>query len=126
MSERLAASPLDLSYESAKNLTPVPRLVQLILQQAVLDGADRIEFRLESETSQTGFQVTVRSGAAQSKLPPSPGTLFSPCMVVLCNHAAVPYYAKGSVKGTISTANPRTTWTLESDDLQQRILLSKT
>ena len=127
MSEHPNTSPIDLGYEKADSLAPVPRLVQLILQQAVLDGADRIEFRLACEG--TGFQVTVRTGASESKLSPSPGSLFSPCMVVLCNHASdasVPYYAKGRVNGTIRTVNPASEWMLESDDLDQRLSLSKT
>jgi hypothetical protein len=119
-------SPMDLGYEKARSLPPVPRLVQLILHQAVLDGADRIEFRLASESSEAGFQVTVRVGANESKLPPSAGSLFAPCMVVLCNHASVPYYAKGRVTGKLRTVNPASEWTLDSDDLQQQLSLSKT
>src|SRR5437764_612042 len=125
MPELLKAGPMDLGYGKAMNLPPVPMLVHLILQQAVLDGADRIEFRLANESFVTGFQVTVRTGLSETQLPPSPGSLFSPCMVVLCNHAAVPYYAKGRVRGTIRTENPTSQWTLESDDLQQQIFLSK-
>ncbi len=126
MSERLDANPFDLGYESAKNLAPVARLIRLILQQAVLDEAHQIEFWLEDESSETGFQVAVRTGSGESRLAPSSGTLFSPCIVVLCNYAAVPYYTKGHVTGTIKTINPTSRWTLESDDLHQRILLSKT
>jgi hypothetical protein len=92
----------------------------------VLDGADRIEFCLADEASETGFQVTVRVKATEHKLAPFPGSLFSPCNVVLCNHANLAYYAKGNVKGRIETVNPRSEWAMESDDLQQRILLSKT
>ncbi len=125
MSEHPNSSPMDLSYDRAKCLSPVPRLVHLILQQAVLDGADQIEFRLVSESSETGFQVAVRTVTGESKLAPSPGSLFSPCMVVLCNHASVPYYAKGCVTGKITTVNPASEWRLESDDLEQRVLLSK-
>ncbi len=126
MSEPQDSSPMDLGYERAEGLDPVPRLVHLILQQAVLDRADRIEFRLTNESSATGFRVTVRTGASETQLPPSPGSLFSPCVVVLCNHAAVPYYARRSVNGTIRTENPSSLWTLESDDLQQHLFLSRT
>jgi hypothetical protein len=125
MSEH-ANSPIDLGYEEVENLAPVQRLVRLILRQAVLDGADRIEFRLTSESSEVAFQMTVRTGGGETNLSPCPGSLFSPCMVVICNHASVPYYAKGRVNGSIRTVNPTSKWRLESDDLAQRVLLSKT
>ena len=118
MPELLNAGPMDLGYGKATNLPPGTMLVHLTLQQAVLDGADRIEFRLANESSATGFQVTVRTGAGETQLPPFPASLFSPCMVVLCNYAAVPYYATGRVHGTIRTENPTSQWKLESDDLQ--------
>ena len=126
MSDQPNTSGMDLGFEKVRALAPVPRLVHFILQQAVLDGADRIEFCLADESSDTGFQIAVRTHASESKLPLSPGCLFSPCMVILCNHAGVAYYAKGHVKGKIRTINPTSEWVMESDDLQQRLLLSKT
>ncbi len=77
MPEILKAHPMDLGYGKPTSLPPVPMLVHLILQQAVLDAADRIEFRLANESSPAGFQVAVRTAAGETNLPPSPGSLFS-------------------------------------------------
>jgi len=116
---------MDLGFEKFSDLRPVAQMVHLILQQAVLDGADRIEFRLVDESSNAGFQVVVRTQVTERNLPLAPGSFFS-LIIVLCNHASVPYYAKGRVTGKMKTENPASEWVLESDDLRQRLLLSKT
>lgn len=54
-----------------------------------------------------------------------PARLFKPIVVMLCNCASVPYYAKGHVKGQIVTKNPDSTWLFESTDLQKCVVLSK-
>jgi hypothetical protein len=77
MSEQPNGGHLDLGCENVRSLAPVPRLVHLILQQAVLDGVVQIEFCLADELS-------------------------------------------------IKTINPMSEWLLESEDLHQRLRLSKT
>jgi|GEM_PF-5697072 len=57
---------------------------------------------------------------------PPPARFFKPIVVVLCNYASVLYYSKGSVKDKIETKNPASTWLFESDDLQKRVVLTRT
>jgi hypothetical protein len=116
---------VDLGTNGQKNQQPVPRLVSLILQQAILDSADRIEFSLTGCSPKTQFCVSCSCNGKVHYFAPSPGELFEPVIVTLCNYASVPYYAKRPVKGRIETTSPDSSWFFESEDLKKSVVLSK-
>jgi len=140
--------PMDIGIANSADIKPVQKFVHLVLRQAIADKADKIEFRLVRETpppdplliadlilanpgdihttNDGGFQISYRVRDNEYQMAPAPSNIFSPCMVVLCNHAGIPYYATAMVTGTIRTKNPATQWTLESDNLRKRVILSKT
>jgi len=106
--------------------SPVPRLVRLILMQAIFDSAEQIRFCLEDESLKEGLRVSLLGHGAKTDLGPMHGCLYSGILVVLCNHAAVSYYAKGRVTGLITTGRPDSVWLLEADDLRKGLVLSRT
>ncbi len=97
----------------------------MVLQQAIRDGAETIEFFLEDPASAKGFRIRYAGKSPSYEMLPAPGHCFAPAVVVLCNYAAVPYYATGSVQGTLHTRQPDLRWRLESDNLKKHVFLYK-
>jgi hypothetical protein len=117
---------VDLGTDQLSALQPLPRFVNLILQMALCDGAERIEFSLVDPDSETGFHIRYSGKSLNYEVAPAPALLFGPAVVVLCNYASVPYYAAGKVEGKIHTKRPDSRWVLQSDDLKKHVSLSKT
>ena len=110
---------------SADDRQPVQRMASVLLSQAIFDHAERVEISLDDIDSQTGVRFTLSISGSIQELPPAPGCLFEPLVVVFCNYAGVAYYSKGSIEGTLVTQRPRSTWRLQSDDLRRAIALLK-
>ena len=117
---------VDLRMDGLKNQQTAPTLVKLILQTAILDSADRIEFSLTGCSPEAEFRVSCLSKGKIHDFMPPPSHLFDPVIVTLCNYASVPYYAKGPVKGRLETKSPDSSWRFESEDLKKSVVLSKT
>ncbi len=117
---------VDLGMDAQKNQQPVSRFVNLILQQAILDAAERIEFSLTGCSPKVEFRISCSYNGKTHDVAPPPSQLFDPVIVILCNYVSVPYYAKGPVKGRLETKNPTSSWLLESEDLKKSVVLSKT
>lgn len=116
---------LNLARNGGHDLQPVPRFVSLVIRQALDDGAQRIEFSVEDPSSDKGFRIRYSGKVSNHEMVPVPGSLFDPVVVVLCNYASVPYYAAGSVQGTLHTSQPDSRWRLESNNLKQHVVLEK-
>jgi hypothetical protein len=102
------------------------RIVALIIKTALSAGAETIEFSLTEPSSRTGFRIRYSRKSVYSEMAPSPSHFFGPLVVVLCYHASVPYRAAGRVEGALRTRRPDSSWLLSSDDLKQKVLLTKT
>jgi hypothetical protein len=115
--------PVDVGLDAIgdKQLQPVPRLVNLILYQAVSNAAVKIDFSLTQ--SPGGFRISYLSKGTTHDIASPAKELYEPCILVLCNYASVPYYKKGLVRGRLETTNPD--WLLESQDLKQHVTLLK-
>jgi hypothetical protein len=117
---------LNLAADQMRDLQPLPRFVSVILQQALHDGAERIEFSLEDPSSEKGFRIKYSGKELNYEIVPAASSLFDPAVVVLCNCASVPYYASGTVRGILQTKQPDSRWRLESDNLKKHVSLSRT
>ncbi len=126
MSDATSDISLNLARNRAHDLQPVPRFVSLVIRQALDDGAQTIEFSLEDSFSDKGLRIKYSGKVPNYEMAPMPGILFDPAVVVLCNYASVPYYAAGSVQGTLHTSQPDSRWRLESDNLRKHVVLEKT
>lgn len=121
MSKETEDLSLDLQYQP--ELAAVPRLIRLVLLCGVDDRADEIVFISIDANAEEGMRIIFVIDGAEKPLVPMHGSIFSGVVVVLCNHASVSYFAKGRVRGEVTTTRPASAWLLESDDLQKRIRL---
>ena len=126
MSPQSDKSPVNLNLDDLASVQPVPRFVNLILLHAIWDDAEKIEFLLLNATSETGLRMSYTIKGTKVDMTPAPGSLFRPAVDVLCNYASIAYYAKSPSRGEIRTMRPDSHWLLESDDLENHVLLSKT
>ena len=117
---------VNLRIDGWMNQQPVPKLVSVILHQAISNSADKVEFSLTGCSPKMEFRVSCSCKGKSHDLTTPPGMLFDPVIVTLCNYASIPYYAKGPVKGRIETTSPDSVWLLESVDLKRSVVLSKT
>jgi hypothetical protein len=117
---------LDLRLSEHEEQPPVEKLLGVILHQMIRDSVGRVEFSLDDSLPEARFQIWFSIQGQPYHMMPPPRHLFEPVVVVLCNHASVPYYAKGAVKGKIETRNPASSWLLHSKDLRKHVVLSKT
>jgi hypothetical protein len=126
MSNQTKDIVFDLGLSEQEGQPPALKFLGVVLSQMLRDSAERVEFSLEDSVPEARFQIWCSiKGQPYSMMPP-PRHLFEPVVVALCNYASVPYYAKQSVQGRIETTNPASSWLLQSDDLQKRVVLSKT
>jgi hypothetical protein len=126
MSYQINDTVFDLRLLEQEGQPPTTRFVAAILRQIVLDSADRVEFSLTDSLPEATFHISGSMKGRKFEMQPPPCHLFEPVVVVLCNHASVPYYAKGTVEGKIETTNPASSWLLRSEDLRKYVVLSKT
>ena len=117
---------LDLKLSEKEGQPPVEKFLAVIVAQMVRDSAERVEFSLEDSLPEARFQIWFSIQGHPYHMTPPPSHLFEPVVVILCNHASVPYYAKGAVEGRIETTNPASSWLLQSDNLRKHVVLSKT
>jgi len=117
---------IDLDTKMDADHPPIKRFVNLTFFMIIHESAERLEIVLEHSEPKESFQIFYFVNGQKHEMFPPPARLFKPIVVLLCNCASVPYYSKGPVKGQIQTKNPDSTWLFESDDLQKRVVLSKT
>jgi hypothetical protein len=117
---------LDLQLSEQERQQPILRFVGLVLRQMIGDSAERVEFSLEDSLPEARFHISCSINGRVFYMSPPPSHLFEPVVVILCNYASVPYYAKGAVEGKIETTNPGSSWLLQSDNLRKHVVLSKT
>jgi hypothetical protein len=98
----------------------------MVLQQALGDGAQRIEFSLVEPASEKGVRIRYSGKLPHCEMEPMPANLFDPVVVVLCNYASISYYALGRVQGTLHTRLPDSSWRVESDNLKKHVVLQRT
>jgi hypothetical protein len=117
-----------LELDPGGSAQPVSRLVNLVVYQAVCDGAKRIEFSLTDNAQKPEFRIFYEGDSGRYDVPSPPTLLFEPVVNVLCSIASVPYYAKGTVMGLFQTkcaGYPNYWWRLESNNLKKTVLLTK-
>jgi hypothetical protein len=117
---------LDLRLSDKEGQPPLEKFICVILDQMLRDSAERVELSLEDSLPEARFQIWCSIQGHPYQMMPPPRHLFEPVVVILCNYASVPYYAKGAVEGKIETTNPASSWLLQSDNLRKYVVLSKT
>ena len=122
---RAVDTVFDLQLSEQEGQPPSLKFVAVILRQMVHDSADKVEFSLADSLPEATFHISGSIKGRMFVMQPPPRHLFEPVVVVLCNHASVPYYTKGTVEGKIETTNPVSSWLLQSEDLRKHVVLSK-
>lgn len=101
----------------AGSAAPIPKFVNLILFQAMREGASEIEFGCDGEASKASFRITFSKDGSKHDLSPPPHELFTPIRNRLCVMANLPYWSKEPVEGRFSIVVGEKTmlWTVKSD-----------
>ena len=110
----------------AEGAQPTQRFVALLLSEAIYERAERMEFSLEDASSKTGLRIALCVHGVVKETHLSPGLLFAPVVIILCNHAGVTYWSKGKIEGSLVTTQPPSNWMLQSDDLTRAFTLVRT
>ena len=71
------------------------------------------------------FHIRLGIGNTEEELAPASGSLFGSTIRILLIAAEIPYWNKGKTSCDFETINPSAKWQLESEDLQQRVLLRR-
>jgi hypothetical protein len=116
----------NLDLVAVATQAPIPRYVHLILHQALSCSAERIRFSLSNESSKSGLRISFLNKATWAEQTPAPGHMFAPLVSLLCSYASVGESTQGPVRGQVQTKQPDTCWLLESANLKDHLVLSKT
>ena len=110
----------------AEDAQPTQRFVALLLSQAIYECAERMEFSLDDPSLNTGLRMAFCVRGVVKELHPAPGRLFTPMVIILCNHAGIAYYSKGKIEGSIGTTQPQSNWMFQAEDLTRAFTLVRT